>query len=210
MSNTRTVQVDKALLAQTLECYFPHVRYLQQAEVEYGEGGSSFPSEVGSCLAIGRGCFEAPPAWYIQSTGHFNAIEFNLVYNQLAYVLLAQCVESGALPLLSTHIAKGEFHSRMLGDILILKYAVTFHKAMDSSSFQARVAIQKTMERGGLVFLKTHCRVSSNVDLGNQAAWSSRGDVLLAVVRSEASARVTADQVHRAPDSTFGYAPSGA
>jgi len=210
MSNTHVVEVDEALLARTLDCYFPHVRYLKNAQVEYTDGGNSFPSEIGPCVAIGRGSFAAPPAWYIQSTGHFNAIEFNLAYNQLAYVLLAQCVDSQALPLLSAHVPKGEFHSRMLGDILILKYSVAFHKAMDASTFQARLIVQKTMERGGLVFLKTHCRVSANVDDAHHASWSSRGDVLLAVVQSEATTAKATDQVRRAPDPKFGYAPSGA
>lgn len=191
MSTTRIVEVHPDFMARTLACYFPNVRYLRKAEVEFAQDHKPFESEAGRCLALSRGEFVAPPAWYIEQTGHFNAIEFNIAYNQLAYVALAQCVESGALPALAASLPKSEFHSRMLGDILILKYSVAFNKPMDPSSFRAQLAIQKLMTRGNQVFLKTRCQVAAlTADQGMQA-WTSRGDVLLAVVRAESSPLTT-------------------
>jgi hypothetical protein len=38
-----------------------------------------------------------PESCYIDDTGHFNAVEFNICFNQLAYVLFGKCVDAGIL-----------------------------------------------------------------------------------------------------------------
>src|SRR6188768_4512201 len=111
-SRSRTVDVTPELIDRTLDCYFQQVRYLSDARVEYSIDDQPIATEIGDCHAIARGNFVGQPAWYIRDTGHFNAIEFNICYNQIVYVLLAQCVESGAVGALCRHMAKEEFLSR--------------------------------------------------------------------------------------------------
>ena len=48
-------------------------------------------------LITGKGRFSIPESCYIDSTGHFNAVEFNICYNQLAYVLFAGCINAGVM-----------------------------------------------------------------------------------------------------------------
>ncbi|MGW6540873.1 FcoT family thioesterase [Streptomyces sp. NPDC055051] len=40
----------------------------------------------------GSGMFTIPEPCYIDDTGHFNAVEFNICYNQLAYYTLAAMI----------------------------------------------------------------------------------------------------------------------
>jgi hypothetical protein len=177
----RTIQVDKDLLDRTLACYFPHVRYLRSARIEFSDQHEPFETELGSCVAIGRGDFTGRPAWYIRNTGHFNAIEFNICYNQLAFVLLAQCIKSHAIPALSAHLPEHEFFARMLPDLVIHRYSVTFERPMLAPEFRASVGILKVVNKMGRLFLQTQCRVAPP-----EGPWCSRGDVTLAVLRSDA------------------------
>jgi len=178
-SGRANVTVSQEYLDQTLDCYFPHVRYLRNASFECGEAGQPFDCELGTCLAVARGDFVSQPAWYIRDTGHFNAIEFNICYNQLAFVMVGQCIELGALGPLSAQLPKHEFRARMLPDLVISRYAVSFERPMLKSEFFASMAITKVISKMGRLFLQTRCGVGPA-----QGEWCSRADVMLAVVRN--------------------------
>jgi hypothetical protein len=99
--------------------------------------------------------FAIPVSCYIDSTGHFNAVEFNICYNQMTYVLLADCVRRGAIPQLSDWSIQ-QFFERQLPDVLITRYQCRFRRAIDSASFWAEVHFQRiTHERGKPIYLQT-------------------------------------------------------
>src|ERR1041384_5399948 len=79
-------RADDGLLAEVMRVYLPHCRYLKSAEL----------AATPELTAIGR--FEIGDSCYIDDTGHFNAVEFNICYNQLAYYLIAKTVQEGLLP----------------------------------------------------------------------------------------------------------------
>jgi len=181
-SGRTTIAVSQDYLDQTLDCYFPHVRYLQNARVECGELGEPFESELGDCVAVARGEFSSRPAWYIRDTGHFNSIEFNICYNQIAFVLVGQCIELGAVSALSAQLPKHEFRDRMLPDLVISRYSVGFERPMVAPEFCASIGITKVMSKMGRLFLQTRCWVGPA-----PGRWCSRGEVTLAVLRSSAA-----------------------
>src|SRR2546422_760024 len=80
--------VDPSVLDMVLDCYKPHCRYLHSATVEPGRNG---------VVVAGRGEFAISESCYIADTGHFNAVEFNICYNQIAYITLAHSVLHGWL-----------------------------------------------------------------------------------------------------------------
>ena len=178
-SGRTTIAVSQEYLDQTLDCYFPNVRYLQNARVECGDLGEPFECELGDCVAVARAEFSSRPAWYIRDTGHFNSIEFNICYNQLAFVLVGQCIEVGAVSALSALLPKHEFRDRMLPDLVISRYSVSFDRPMLAPEFCASTGIMKVISKMGRLFLQTRCWVGPA-----QGSWCSRGDVTLAVVRS--------------------------
>ncbi|SET88115.1 FcoT family thioesterase [Stigmatella erecta] len=146
---------DPALLQQVLLPYKPHCRYLLRAHLEH-EGVLPPETRSRAVRAAAVGTFSIPESCYIADTGHFNAVEFNICYNQLAYYLLATCASRQLEPLASWSIE--EYRRRQLSDFLIVQFSSSFRRQMKSAHFTGRVEISKVMSRGKSMFLKTYCR----------------------------------------------------
>lgn len=155
------------LLAAVLAPYKPHCRYLHQAVVEVpgGEGP----------LVLARGEFGIPESCYIDDTGHFNSVEFNLCYNQLVYTLMAQCVAADLLPAFSAWTVD-EYLARQLPDVLIHEFSSKFKRPMDMRRFTGEVAIAEARDRRRFLFLRTTCR------FWDEAGGESEGEISLAIV----------------------------
>lgn len=82
-----TEQIPEELLARVLEPYsYKGCRYLTDAT--YRASGDSM---------FATGNFSIPESVYIRSTGHFNAVELVLCFNQLAYSAFAPAVRHGEI-----------------------------------------------------------------------------------------------------------------
>jgi hypothetical protein len=100
-------------------------------------------AEAGATSALkgairGRAQFSIPESCYIDATGHFNAVEFVICFNQLAYVYAAYLAGRGLLPG-SNNI--GEFKSKQLAGMLITELKSRFNRPIDSRSFEGEVRI---------------------------------------------------------------------
>src|SRR5262245_56508099 len=82
------IRIDDAFVADILRPYRAHARYLKSAEITHVHD-KAVPQGRGkpSSLITGMGRFSIPESCYIDHTGHFNAVEFNICFNQLAYVV---------------------------------------------------------------------------------------------------------------------------
>lgn len=168
------IVVSEALLGQVLKPYKPHCRYLKRAWVVCGLGHSSAPSWSGIDIGA-RGEFAIPESCYIADTGHFNAVEFNICCNQLAYTLLAACVEQRLLRALAAW-SLDEYRRRQLSDFLIVNFSSEFRSPMQSDRFEGRVSIDKVMTRRGTILMK----MSSQFQDGRGGL--SRGQAFTAIV----------------------------
>ncbi|MFN0204705.1 MAG: FcoT family thioesterase [Planctomycetota bacterium] len=175
---SRVIPVEPSLLKAVLQPYKTHCRYLKNAEVE---AFTILPDAANTTtsgqqpLVRAKGNFEIPESWYIDETGHFNSIEFNLCYNQLVYVLIGQCIVSKLIPELA-RMTYEEYRRRQLPDVLIVKFSSTFRKAMDSKQFKGNVYIDRVSDRGKMLLLKTRC------DFFDESGGCSDGEVTLAIV----------------------------
>jgi len=142
-------RVGEQLLARVLAPYKPHCRYLQTATVEYPRPSQS--------IATASGRFVIPDSCYIASTGHFNAVEFNICYNQLTYCLLARCIEDNALECFEGWTPE-DFTRRQLSDFLIARFSSAFHKPLTGRTFDGRVEVVKVAFRREATFMRTICR----------------------------------------------------
>lgn len=148
---------ESSLLARVLRVYKPHCRYLKSAILRFkpGQSGSLHPSCVGE--------FEIPESCYIDSTGHFNSVEFNICYNQLAYFALAKLIADGSSSVFRDWTLD-DFWSRQLPNILIINFRSTFRRAMRGQVFSGELEIANITERERsatvppLIFLDTVCR----------------------------------------------------
>ncbi len=161
--------VDPVFLQSVLVPYRDCCKYLQQAAVEIGPTSDKPRSLV---AAIGE--FGITESWYIADTGHFNAIEFNLCYNQLAYVLLGQCITAQLFEPLN-HWTAAQFSQYQLSNFLIARFSSAFRRPMGARQFYGRVAVVAASRRRNLVMLKTEAEFWT--DSGR-----SEGEVTLAIL----------------------------
>jgi hypothetical protein len=149
---------DPDLLYQVLRPYrAKNCEYLKHAEVFVtGE-----PPEHGT---VRLACeFEIPESCYIDDTGHFNSVEFNICYNQMAYFMVAKSVQEKLFRPFSAWSIE-DFWTRQLGDILITDFRSAFRVQMRGRLFRGELELTDAIEWDGtdirdpLVVLRTRCR----------------------------------------------------
>ena len=145
-----TQGLDTQLLAQVLKPYRDNCRYLKSAQV-IAENGE----------ATARGRFAIDESCYIDDTGHFNAVEFNICYNQLGYYLMAKCVEDNLFPVFATW-TMADFWERQLSDMLIYKFSSRFRRLINSRSFEGDLVFREPVlsqrpGRSDVMFMETVC-----------------------------------------------------
>ncbi len=142
---------DEELLARVLRPYKPNCRYLKAMTIS-GGGDVTGLAE----LAIGESC-------YIEDTGHLNAVEVNIAYNQMLYYVLATSIRRRLVPVLADW-TMAEYWRRQLPDILITRLATRFRRPIDRSGFfgefELRYATRRRLTPGGpaLIALDTAFR----------------------------------------------------
>lgn len=158
---------DNQLLGDVLRPYYEHTTYLKSATVTVKNG-----------LAVAKGEFSIDQPCYIQDTGHFNAVEFNICYNQLVYFLIAKSIKEGAVPAFEGWTVD-DYWERQLPSILITRFRSVFRAQIDSSSFHGEVAFSsftRSTVRKPVLFIDTTSRFWD--DKGGRAD----GDALLALL----------------------------
>ncbi|MQY09705.1 FcoT family thioesterase [Actinomadura macrotermitis] len=177
IAQERTTQYpnDDELLTRVMTPYrSKNCVYLKEALVTV-EGE---PLENGRIFA---GCrFEIPESCYIDDTGHFNSVEFNICYNQMAYYLIAKSIKEGLVHPFSQW-SMDEFWNAQLGDILITDFRSMFRTQMRGRFFRGEIELVETVAwdgsdlRDSLVVVRTKCRYWD--DFGGD----SRGEVSAAI-----------------------------
>lgn len=126
-----------------LRPYVEDCRYLKSVNFEAPAREGEMPS------AIGR--FSIPGAFYIQDTGHFNAVEFILCFNQLGYMLTAHCLLGGFFP--NTEAWKFDrFLENQLPNVLIVNIESSFSRLINGKDFTGRLTIPKMEVKGNHLF----------------------------------------------------------
>ena len=134
-------RIDQSRLEKILEVYFPNCRYLLEAELDFPKGNGRFRI-LSSC--------------YMKNTGHFNAAEAIMCYNQLAYALLAEAGEQSLLEGLGK-IPFEQFLEWQLGNCFIVGMDnIKFKKQINpSEEFYGEIALNKAKKLGRLYIFKT-------------------------------------------------------
>lgn len=162
---------DRELLPLVLRPYRTHCRYLKTAALTTGP-------EPGQLTVSGE--FEIAESCYIDDTGHFNAVEFNICYNQVAYYLIAKSIKERLIPVLH-NVALHDFWHLQLPHILITSLRSRFKREMSRDRFSGSVTLveqtrlEKSERWNPLVVLGTTCR------FWDAAGEASRGDVKIAI-----------------------------
>lgn len=127
-TSTHTAPIAEELLAEVLEPYsFKGCRYLLDAEYKATEE---------SVLAYGN--FSIAESAYIRSTGHFNAAELVLCFNQLAYCAFAPAIINEEISVLRGW-SIADFYDNQLPSMLIKSTSSRFKRPINAQRFSARL-----------------------------------------------------------------------
>ncbi|BBY65598.1 hypothetical protein MHEL_38410 [Mycolicibacterium helvum] len=159
---------DAVLLNRTMTPYVgKNTVYLKQATVE---------RRGDAIVATGDMGFES--SCYIEETGHFNAVEFIISYNQLFYYTLAASVRDQLIPELSAW-TMDDYWQRQLPSILISKMGSRFRRPINARSYRGVLTITdiEFRERSRpLLALQT------TIEFSDDSVGSAVGDVEIVLV----------------------------
>ncbi|MFA6162043.1 MAG: FcoT family thioesterase [Methylobacter sp.] len=160
--------IDDGFMNKVLEPYYSHSRYLKHAWFQQSE--SLDPQSL-----IMNGEFSIPESCYIDDTGHFNAVEYNICFNQICYVHMAHCIKNGLIPELSDYTME-TFFEKQLPNVLIAKLSSSYQSQLNAKRFYGTYGINAIKKTSTCTFIKTYGRFH---DDGNGR---SKGEVTLAVL----------------------------
>lgn len=167
--NFSAVDIDKAFLARVLVPYRQHCCYLKKAYFEQQQG-------LGVQGLLMNGEFAIPESCYIDDTGHFNAVEYNICYNQIAYLHLGHCIQQGLIPELSEY--DGEtFFKKQLSHFLIATLSSGFQSFINAKHFYGTFGIYSIKKTAKCTFMKTYCYFHDDQQ------GKSKGEVTLAILK---------------------------
>lgn len=165
-------ETDTELLSQVLRPYRSHCQYLKSAVLEAAPGPRDQVTVSGE-FEIGDSC-------YIDDTGHFNSVEFNICYNQMAYYLIAKSVKDGLLDVFRNWMLD-DFWRLQLGNVLITDFKSAFKREMRGKRFSGAVSVidvvklEKTERWDPLVVIRTSC------NYWDETGGNCRGEVKIAI-----------------------------
>lgn len=154
---------DVALLARTMRPYASKgTVYLRRAQVAR-RGGT----------VVGAGEFAIERSCYIEDTGHFNAVEFTISYNQLAYYTLAVAIRDRLIPELAGW-SMDDYWARQLPSVLISRFATHYRRPIDPRSYTAELTVGEMTFRNRSRPLYT---LRTGVEFADAAGGSAVGDI---------------------------------
>ena len=110
-------------------------------------------------LSIAESC-------YIDSTGHFNAVEFQICANQLMYALGAECARLQLLRAMAPMDLAG-YYERQLSNVLITNVTSAFRRVMNPRRFRGRLQLDRAYCMRDRVFWE--CTLTYSDDDGGLA-----------------------------------------
>lgn len=92
----------------------------------------------------GFGELRIPQSCYIDDTGHLNAAEVIICYNQMLYTLLAVSIRDRLLPAFAGWSME-DYWTRQLDGVLITRQSTTFIRPISPRRFHGEVVFSKTL-----------------------------------------------------------------
>jgi hypothetical protein len=147
--------------------YREDCRYLKDAWLEHPRGyepATLLNNDSEEVFIRAHGEFAIPASFYLAppedeaeyaTYRHFNAVDTNLCFNQLAYVLSMEGCKQGLVPLEGFGVDPEHIRCRRVAvNMMIAKINTTFVRPIDPSAFSGWIAIRTVYERKGMPFME--------------------------------------------------------
>ena len=129
-----TTAIAPGLLDRVVSCYKPNCRYLKAMTIDDDRDVRGIAE-----FAIGESC-------YIDDTGHLNAVEANIAYNQMLYYVVATSVQRRLVPAFADW-TMADYWRRRLPDILITRLTTRFRRPIDRGGFAGEFELRHATRR---------------------------------------------------------------
>jgi hypothetical protein len=130
------------LLARVLIPYRDNCKYLKRLSMEYLPVSDQVSADASEASIAAIGELSIGESCYIDSTGHFNAVEFQICANQLMYAMGAECTRLRLLRAFSSMDLEG-YYERQLPNVLITNVTMAFKKVMNPRRFRGRLQLDR-------------------------------------------------------------------
>ncbi len=162
------LKVEDHYIKKILTPYHDHCHYLKNLDVHINEHN-------GVKELVGKGNFGIASSCYIDDTGHFNAVEFNICFNQLAYTFFGYCILKNLIPELNMY--KGEiFFQNQLSHLLIAKISSSYKTEINAKKFKGEIGIKSLSKRSTGTFVNTYCNFEDGIN------GKSTGEILVVLL----------------------------
>jgi hypothetical protein len=172
------ITISPSFIGEILRPYRPISRYLKEAVITHFRDKASEGPAATSGLITAEGKFAIEESCYIDDTGHFNAVEFNLCFNQLAYVMFGKCVAEGLMGRLRCERVEvptfSEFKRHQLPNMVIVSIESRYYRQLDSRSFTGTLRLERISPVGGAWFFFT------TMTFADSEGVKAKGSVVLA------------------------------
>ena len=145
-----TYPISPEFIHNVLDVYDENCRYIHDMHYRYQMNRREDDLIPHQLQAEAR--FSIEKSSYIKDTGHFNAVEFILCFNQIAYVLLAKSIQTGLIKPLHNW-KENTFYQRQLPDVLILSTSASFKRAINAKNFFGKVYWDSAHLKKGHLFM---------------------------------------------------------
>jgi hypothetical protein len=157
--------------------YKQNCRYLTKANLRVIKDSDSRD------IVLAEGHFSITESCYISQTGHFNSVEFNICFNQLAYFLFYECIQQQCVPWFKNWSIDA-FTKYQLSSMFILKFQSSFHKRMSCKNFNGVLQIASIKKVNIWLHVKLYCSFT------DENGHSSSGKIKCAIPAIPASPKI--------------------
>ena len=130
-------------LARVLIPYRDNCKYLQQISFQYTPASAGVSADESEASIVAHGELSIAGSCYIDSTGHFNAVEFQICANQLMYALGAECARLRLLRAFGEMDLEG-YYERQLSNVLITNVTSAFRRVVNPRRFRGRLQLDRS------------------------------------------------------------------
>jgi hypothetical protein len=129
-------------LSYVLRPYRDHCKYLKKCSMEYAPVSDGVNADASEASIVAHGELSIGESCYIDSTGHFNAVEFQICANQLMYAMGAEVTRKRIVRAFASMDLAG-YYDRQLPNVLITNVTSAFRKVMNPRRFRGRLQLDR-------------------------------------------------------------------
>ncbi|HVH44706.1 MAG TPA: FcoT family thioesterase [Labilithrix sp.] len=155
--------VSKEVLDTALVCYRDNCKYLKNCSIEYIPIGGGVSPDVSEGSIVAEGDCGLEESCYIDSTGHFNAVEFQIACNQIMYTMFAEVVRRRLVRSFLPLDLDG-YWERRLPNVLITNVNSVFRRVINPRKFRARHQLDRSYLIGERAFWESRISYTDDED----------------------------------------------